>query len=330
LVRQHYNSRQNQSREIRTTSEIYPLRMFNNWIKTLIFKDYCGKTGGRVFDICGGKGGDLSKWFHADISRLVLADIADNSIKDAVGRYNSEATNQNKRRHPPKAFVPTFICANCHKIGLERYLDKMDVNFDLVSCQFALHYSFESEASAKQFIKNVSCKLVPGGFFVATFPSANRIVDRITKAKGAKKFGNDFYSIEFETTDYYPRFGARYKFLLKDAVDNVTEYLVHHDTLVSLAKENDMDLAKKTNFIDYYTEKSKNQNSELEKLEKKVRGGAAGPLDPAFAEIAGIYNIYVFKKRGVPVKFQHKFESEFPFVEDNDIVRVSDNGEEIE
>jgi len=268
------------------------LRKFNNWIKTLVFEEYCPK-GSRVLDICGGKGGDLSKWFHAEISDFVLADIAEKSVKHAIERYNDLAKKHNKWREP-KGFSPVFICANCHKRGIERQLEELGLNFDFVSCQFALHYSFECEATAKQFIKNISCKLEPGGYFVATFPSANRIVDRLNKNK-VLKFGNEFYSVEFQSA-IYPRFGASYTFLLKDAVDNVTEYLVHHDTLVDIARSFGLELKRKINFIDYYTENAK--NPALQELEGKVRSGMTGPLDPKFWEIAAIYNLYVFQKQG--------------------------------
>ena len=38
--------------------------------------------------------------------------------------------------------------------------------FDIVSCQFALHYSFESEAQAECMVRNAAECLRPGGFFI--------------------------------------------------------------------------------------------------------------------------------------------------------------------
>lgn len=61
----------------------------------------------------------------------------------------------------------------------------------MVSCQFALHYSFESEGRARRFLEvrrrcailtpsytrqNVSARLQPKGAFIATIPDAVRIV----------------------------------------------------------------------------------------------------------------------------------------------------------
>ena len=50
------------------------------------------------------------------------------------------------------------------------------VVFDIVSCQFAMHYMFENETKLRTFLKNVSCKLEPGGFFIGTTIDADRVV----------------------------------------------------------------------------------------------------------------------------------------------------------
>lgn len=47
---------------------------------------------------------------------------------------------------------------------------------DLVSCQFALHYAFESEARARMMLQNIATRLKPGGYFIGTIPDANLIV----------------------------------------------------------------------------------------------------------------------------------------------------------
>jgi hypothetical protein len=48
--------------------------------------------------------------------------------------------------------------------------------FDLVSCQFAFHYAFETEQKARDALYNITCKLQPGGIFLGTIPNANWIV----------------------------------------------------------------------------------------------------------------------------------------------------------
>lgn len=48
--------------------------------------------------------------------------------------------------------------------------------FNVVSCQFALHYSFENETKARQALQNISQALAVGGHFFGTCPNSNWIV----------------------------------------------------------------------------------------------------------------------------------------------------------
>lgn len=57
----------------------------------------------------------------------------------------------------------------------EQYSDA-SLQLDLVSCQFAFHYCFESLAQAEQMLRNAAECLKPGGYFIGTIPNANEIV----------------------------------------------------------------------------------------------------------------------------------------------------------
>ena len=53
--------------------------------------------------------------------------------------------------------------------------------FSITLCifQFALHYSWSTEARARQALANVSALLRPGGIFIGTMPDANVIIKRL-------------------------------------------------------------------------------------------------------------------------------------------------------
>lgn len=51
------------------------------------------------------------------------------------------------------------------------YTDR-DIAFDLTSCQFSFHYSFESRAQAETMLQNACENLKPGGYFIGTLPNA--------------------------------------------------------------------------------------------------------------------------------------------------------------
>lgn len=55
--------------------------------------------------------------------------------------------------------------------------------FDMVSCQFAIHYFFETEEKLKGFLTNVRDNLRPGGLFITTFMDGAS-VERLIREKG--------------------------------------------------------------------------------------------------------------------------------------------------
>lgn len=62
------------------------------------------------------------------------------------------------------------------QIRLRSLYEDKSLELDLVSCQFCIHYSFESIAQARCMLKNAAECLKPGGFFVGTVPDSNQIV----------------------------------------------------------------------------------------------------------------------------------------------------------
>ena len=46
----------------------------------------------------------------------------------------------------------------------------------MTSCQFSLHYAFESPEQAEKMLENACGRLKPGGYFIGTIPCANEIM----------------------------------------------------------------------------------------------------------------------------------------------------------
>jgi mRNA (guanine-N7-)-methyltransferase len=147
-----------------------------------------------------GKGGDLNKWAKQNIRLLFAVDIADVSIQHANDRFNQSRFS----------FPAQFHTLDVFAKPLGPLLPDPNYTFDLVSCQFALHYSFESEVKARMALKNAAGRLKAGGFFIGTIPDACRIIKNV-EARGAK-FGNGVYTVEFEQIERYLEFGHKYTF----------------------------------------------------------------------------------------------------------------------
>ncbi|CCC12998.1 hypothetical protein SMACR_06142 [Sordaria macrospora] len=219
VVRAHYNAVPERGRDWRKTdSRIKGLRSFNNWVKSCIIQKFSPdedhSPGARergissnnqllVLDIGCGKGGDLGKWQQAPqpVELYVGLDPADVSIDQARDRYRSMAARGGhggrggrggyNRRQPP-LFEARFHVKDCYGESIEDIDIIRQVGFassqiggpshrgfDVVSMMFCMHYAFETEAKARQMLKNVAGALKKGGRFIGCIPNSDVISARV-------------------------------------------------------------------------------------------------------------------------------------------------------
>ncbi|CAA2938475.1 mRNA cap guanine-N7 methyltransferase 1 [Olea europaea subsp. europaea] len=302
-VADHYSARTNQTLEEREASPIIHMKKLNNWVKSVLIQLYA-KRGDAVLDLACGKGGDLIKWDKAKISYYVGIDISDGSIEDCRTRYNGDADHHQRRKK--FSFPARLLCGDCFEVRLDRALAD-DAPFDICSCQFALHYSWSTEARARRALANVSALLRPGGIFIGTMPDSNVIIKKLREAEGLAygnsvywiRFGEEFAEKKFKSSS---PFGIQYSFHLEDAVD-CPEWIVPFPVFKSLAEEHDLELVFVKNFhlfVDEYLKKP-------EFVELMRRLGALGDgnqdqstLSPDEWEAAYLYLTFVLRKRGQP------------------------------
>ncbi|KAI9011033.1 guanine-7 methyltransferase, isoform CRA_c [Gaertneriomyces semiglobifer] len=283
-VAQHYNARPDVGRQRRNDSPIIRLKNFNNWVKSILINKHASR-GIAVLDFCCGKGGDLLKWSKAQIDELVGVDIAAISVQQARERYLSGRNNR---------FRAEFFVSDCFVEDIDDLLGGRYI-FDLVSCQFALHYSFETETKARTALRNIASNLRTGGYFIGTIPNSYWLKKQLAEAPGLE-FGNSILKVRFEEKDHQGIFGHKYWFELKDAIDDCPEYLVHFPTLIELAKEYGLEPVYKKNFHDIYAEESK--VDEYHKLLYRMNViDDNGTMSDDEWETIGLYMAFAFRKR---------------------------------
>ncbi|XP_029919904.1 mRNA cap guanine-N(7) methyltransferase [Myripristis murdjan] len=257
-VARHYNSLQEVGLAVRSQSRIFHMRNFNNWMKSVLIGEVLEQVRRRgqgqlaVLDLGCGKGGDLLKWKKGGISHLVCADIAAVSVEQCQIRYEDM---KRKSHSHEKVFSAQFITADCTKEVLSEKLDDPDLMFDVCSCQFVYHYSFESQPQAEMMLRNACERLKPGGFFIGTTPDAYELVKRLEESDSLA-FGNEVFRVSFQSKGSYPLFGCQYHFSLEDVVD-VPEFLVYFPLLQQMAKRYNMRLVFKKTFSEFFEEKVK-------------------------------------------------------------------------
>ncbi|XP_075154804.1 RNA guanine-7 methyltransferase [Haematobia irritans] len=273
VVASHYNELKESGRRERVKSRIFHMRNFNNWIKSQLIKEYVDLVKSsqrmgdpmRVLDIGCGKGGDLLKWEKALITHIICTDIAEVSVEQCRKRYEDIRRRAERTKFAHKFTAEFFACDSTLVRLRERFKDP-SLKLNIVSCQFAFHYSFESLTQADCMVRNAAECLQPGGFFIATIPDAYEIMKRLRLADDGRSFGNDVYNIEFfSDTNPPPFFGAKYQFSLEGVVD-CPEFLVHFPTFEKLCRKYGLKLERKSTFADYYRENMEKGRNLLQRM----------------------------------------------------------------
>ncbi|XP_063779472.1 mRNA cap guanine-N7 methyltransferase [Pseudophryne corroboree] len=262
-VAAHYNELQECGLQQRSQSRIFYLRNFNNWMKSALIGEFLEKVQKKkqrniaVLDLGCGKGGDLLKWKKGRIQKLVCTDIAQVSVQQCEQRY-SDMKHRNRHEY---VFDAEFVTADSTKELLSEKLRNPEMTFDICSCQFVYHYSFETYEQADMMLKNACQRLCPGGYFIGTTPDGFELVKRL-EASDKNSFGNDVYGVTFQEKGNYPLFGCKYEFNLEGVV-NVPEFLVYFPMLVEMAKKYNMKLIYKKTFQEFFEEKVKNEEQKM-------------------------------------------------------------------
>ncbi len=271
-IAEHYNARPELGVAGRQESRIIGIRSFNNWVKAVLINQYA-RNNDTILDFCCGKGGDLQKWKKRRVREIIGVDIAQKSVEQARDRYENDMYARNQ-------MDASFFTADCFSVStilfyfhsfyteilncsawciavneqepIERVIP--DVRFDIVSCQFAFHYSFESEQKACMAFRNASLQLKHGGYFIMTIPNAYKILKRL-QSSPTPSIGNSVYRIQFENKSHFPAFGAKYTFHLESAIDECPEFLVHPTVMDSIARSYGLRVIINESFPEFYTRK---------------------------------------------------------------------------
>ncbi|THH03787.1 hypothetical protein EW146_g10343 [Bondarzewia mesenterica] len=308
LVVDHYNARPEVGVQQRRESPIIGLRNFNNWIKSVLITRFAHPAlqaspfgRGKVLDMGCGKGGDLSKWSKARVREYVGVggsrtglDIAAISVEQARGRY--EGMTRGPR------FEATFAALDCFSESLARAIPpaRLVQPFDVVSLQFCMHYAFESIVKARCMLENASRWLRKGGVFVGTIPNAEQLLHRLDAIPpgGPFSFGNNVYRIRFDDQAHRPIFGHKYYFFLRDAVDDVPEYIVRWDSFIQLAAEYGLYPVYKKEFHEVFEEHHDHPEfGPLMERMKVVDAEGESQMDDDQWEAANIYIAFALEKR---------------------------------
>lgn len=185
------------------TSNTEGLRDFHNLFVKKMLITSVSTRGDILIDYAVGKGGDFPKWILSKLSFVFGIDISNDNIENrldgACARYlnyrkkfkimpdalfvhgnssfnikDGEALYNEKAKQITKAIfgVGAKDKANLGA-GVYRQYGKASDGFNISSCQFALHYFFETKKTLNNFLRNISeCTKINGHFIGGCYDGA--------------------------------------------------------------------------------------------------------------------------------------------------------------
>jgi hypothetical protein len=134
--------------------------------------------------------------------------------------------------------------------------------FDIVSCQFSVHYFFKDEISLRSFLQNVTDNLKIGGHFIGTAFDGKKIFESL---KGLKRplegqyLGNPFWKIErnykiSSWDDEKPMLGNEILVYIQSIGLTHPEFLINFKYFEEIAKEYGLKVVSIKSFQDLYNE----------------------------------------------------------------------------
>ena len=244
-------------------TNIENLRKFHNFIKFNIINESCKITSAKnLLDIACGRGGDLQKWLSNNNLEYILAfdshkDSIFSSIKNGDSFDGAIARFLNIRKNY-KSKIPYIVFKNLNILDNDIYqkLNKIDANkkYDIISCQFAMHYFSRNDNILNQILNMISLKLKKGGLFIGTATDGDLIYNILNNGNVniplltliKKDFNNYLFYIQTEKSKTL----SRQNYFELQGVSS--EFYLFKEKFKNLCSQNNLELIEYKSFYEWY------------------------------------------------------------------------------
>ena len=152
------------------------MRRFHNKVKEYLYNKYCKDTE-YLLELCSGKGGDLHKWLHNNIKNIHGYDISEKNIAECNRRIQTLQSKSQQNIFNYNFFKLDLTKSNSYEII---YKNNPDL-FNIICCNFGIHYFFQSENSFNNILEILNTSLVNNGYFIITFMDNEKIDELFRK-----------------------------------------------------------------------------------------------------------------------------------------------------
>ena len=321
------------------------LRDFHNlFVKKMLITGVSNR-GDTLIDYAAGKGGDFPKWIASKLSFVFGIDISKDNIENRLDGACARYLNYRKKFKvmPHALFVHGNSSSNIRDgtalytekakqitravfgdgpkdkanlgAGVYRQYGKASDGFNISSCQFALHYFFESKKTLNNFLRNVSECTKINGHFIGGCYNGSAIFDalrgkasgeslsilqdgkkiwQITKGYNSESFVDDETSLGYAIDVYQESINKTFR-----------EYLVNFDYLNRIMENYGFVMLTQTECAELGIPDSVGSFQQLYGLmeneirknaKKKNDYGEAVKMSPKEKQISFYNNYFIYKK----------------------------------
>lgn len=277
--------------------ELECVHRFNNFVKAFLIKTYL-KPCGNVLDMPCGRGGDLKKYKHNQTGFYCGLDIVPERVEDARIRYKN---------------IRCMFAALFQVADFTQPLDLSD-KYDLISCQFALHYAWKDQTTVQRVFLTCHERLCDSGYCIFTFPDSCVIFQRIKSLmehqdefnfvkkcddQGLKiQIGGPKHSLVFQTRDEFNvflnkfesvGFGTEYTYYQQGSIEYIPENVVNRIFFHDMVTDAGFHVVLDENFTTFLTTDARWNNLKASML-------GAHTLDAESLDIINLYRAVVVGK----------------------------------
>ncbi len=315
----HYNALQvhTHTQQERSTLPTFEVHSLHNWLKEQQYRLHV-RRGDVLLEVCGGKGGDLSKVARAGARALVLVDLSEASVGEA--RRRASQLRGAFREHcefvvgdvltsdfwasraVERAFVLSVRPKGARFEGV--------IRFSAIACQFALHYAFRSRESAELLFTEVASRLANNGIFFGIVANGDVIASKLAATAPLFELNESLYAIrlhantdenkhvDIDETLLSGDFGGRYYFTLHDgSVVNVPEYVTRERVVRAVAEAAEFECIYYTPLNNFYMSLCRERPQECA---NSLAQRNLGRISTQNWDVARLYSAFAFRRRERP------------------------------
>lgn len=196
------------------------MKKFHNKIKEYLYNSYSNNCN-YLLELCSGRGGDLHKWKYNNIKNIDCYDNSTKNLDECLKRINQINFDKN---------INLFNLDLNSSNSLNIILKNKKQNYNVISCQFGLHYFFQNENTINNILDIFEQNISENGNVILTFID-NKELDKFFNGNKSVVAEQDNEIIYYLSRD---DFNSKLKIVLNGnniLNDGSEEYIINFEKL---------------------------------------------------------------------------------------------------